>query len=184
MNDEASTDQTSMSIKLKIGVFFIPIVFAWFTLKKGYSTTARVVSFVWLVITLAALSAQAPGDDVDVVAASESPQKKTQITAMLVEITTLLGAYEGNEVGADNQYKGKYIQTTGIVGEIKKDILDDLYVTIGTGKQFEIPELQAYFHDSMNKRLGSLKKGQNLTVICKVSGLMMNVLGKSCKIVE
>lgn len=33
---------------LGVGIFLFPCLFAWFTLKKGFSTTARVVSFGWL----------------------------------------------------------------------------------------------------------------------------------------
>ncbi|QXO19236.1 WYL domain-containing protein [Vibrio ostreae] len=41
-----------VSTKLKLGIILIPIVFSWFTLKKGYSPLARVVSFSWLALTL------------------------------------------------------------------------------------------------------------------------------------
>ena len=99
---------------------------------------------------------------------------------MQVEIRQILSAYEGNEVAADNRYKGNQVQVTGIVGDIKKDIMDNLYVTLGTGKEFEIPQIQAFFDDSMNSQLGSLKKGQRLTVVCTIKGLMMNVLGEDC----
>lgn len=34
---------------------------------------------------------------------------------------------------ADTRYKGKLLEVTGRVGEIKKNIVDDLYVTLGTG---------------------------------------------------
>ena len=30
------------------GILFMPYVFSWFTLKKGYSFRARLISFVWL----------------------------------------------------------------------------------------------------------------------------------------
>lgn len=60
---------------------------------------------------------------------------------MQVNIRDILAAYENNEVGADNQYKGKLIEVTGIVDNIKKDIFDNLYVTLGTGAQFEIPQI-------------------------------------------
>ncbi|MBN3492037.1 WYL domain-containing protein [Vibrio neptunius] len=43
----------SVSVKLKLGIVFLPIVFSWFTLKKGYSTLSRAVSFAWLLLTLA-----------------------------------------------------------------------------------------------------------------------------------
>lgn len=43
----------SVSVLLGIGIFFLPYIFAWFTLREGYSTTARAVSFLWLVLVVA-----------------------------------------------------------------------------------------------------------------------------------
>lgn len=56
-----------------------------------------------------------------------------------VPLGTLLADYENNEVGADLKYKGKYLKVTGKVGDIKKDILDDIYVTVGTGSSSSCP---------------------------------------------
>lgn len=41
-----------VGILLGIGIFLIPGIFAWFTLRKGYSSLVRIVSFSWLVIGL------------------------------------------------------------------------------------------------------------------------------------
>lgn len=43
-------ENKKVSIPLAIGIFLIPLIFAWFTLKKGYSTQARVLSFGWLAL--------------------------------------------------------------------------------------------------------------------------------------
>ena len=139
--------------------------------------------WVWViaVLVLAAIGTGSEKGENNVAANKSSTET---ITAISVSIGDLLSAYKGNEVGADQKYKDKYIQTSGLVSGIKKDILDNLYVTIGTGKQFEIPELQAFFLDKYKDQLANLKKGQNLEVICKVEGLMMNILGKKCKIVK
>ena len=45
-------ENKKVSIPLAIGIFVIPIIFAWFTLKKGYSNTARLVSFGWLLLAI------------------------------------------------------------------------------------------------------------------------------------
>lgn len=37
---------------LVVGILFLPYVFSWFTLRRGYSTAARVLSFVWLGVVL------------------------------------------------------------------------------------------------------------------------------------
>lgn len=43
----SNTQSRPVSALLGIGIFIWPLIFAWFTLREGYSTTARVVSFVW-----------------------------------------------------------------------------------------------------------------------------------------
>lgn len=43
----------SVGLLLGIGIFLLPIVFAWFTLRQGHTTKARVISFVWLVLVTA-----------------------------------------------------------------------------------------------------------------------------------
>lgn len=45
-------EQRKVSIPLAIGIFIAPIIFAWFTLRKGYSKTARIISFGYLVLIL------------------------------------------------------------------------------------------------------------------------------------
>jgi hypothetical protein len=37
-----------VSFLLGVGILFLPYVFAWFLLRTGYSTLARIVSFSWL----------------------------------------------------------------------------------------------------------------------------------------
>ncbi|MGA6135863.1 DUF4236 domain-containing protein [Acinetobacter dispersus] len=40
--------ERKVSILLGIGIFIMPYVFAWFTLREGYSKPARIISFGWL----------------------------------------------------------------------------------------------------------------------------------------
>ena len=98
-----------------------------------------------------------------------------------VQIEALLSEYKGNEVRADAAYKGKVIETTGIVGNVKKDITDSIYVTLGTGAMFEIPVVQCFFDDRLAKKAAALNKGDRVTVRGTVNGLMMNVLVKECE---
>lgn len=37
---------------LGLGIFLLPLIFAWFTLRQGHTTRARVISFVWLILVL------------------------------------------------------------------------------------------------------------------------------------
>ena len=42
------SDKKSLSPGLWIGIFFLPFIFAWLTLRQGYSKRARLFSFGWL----------------------------------------------------------------------------------------------------------------------------------------
>lgn len=97
-----------------------------------------------------------------------------------VALATLLADYKSNEIRADGLYKDKWIQVTGVVGDVKKDILNDPFVTVGTGAQFEIPVLQCTLSKAAVERASRLSKGDAITIRGKVSGLMMNVLAKDC----
>ncbi|MGE6171185.1 hypothetical protein ACLHZW_18295 [Aeromonas media] len=44
--------QRKTSTRLKVGIVLLPMLFAWFTLGKGYSQRARLFSFAWLLFTL------------------------------------------------------------------------------------------------------------------------------------
>lgn len=49
-----STSGTSreVSVMLGIGIFFLPHVFAWFTLRRGHSVSSRFISFGWLLFLI------------------------------------------------------------------------------------------------------------------------------------
>jgi hypothetical protein len=188
-NSSVTPLKRSVGILLGIGILLFPLIFAWFTLRRGHTAKAKIISFAWLAISIIFILAQDAGTKsstsaspiVASVGSASSTEPPTK-PVMQVNIRQILSDYKNNEVGADNKYKGNYVQVTGIVSEIKKDIMSNLYVTIGTGAQFEIPEIQAFFDDSTNDQLARLSKGQSLTITCRIDGLMMNVLGRDCVI--
>jgi len=99
-----------------------------------------------------------------------------------VEAKDILEAYKNNEVRGDGQYKDKRIQITGKVGDVKKDITDSIYITVGTGADFEIPVVQCFVKNGEEKAAAALNKGDVVAVVGHVDGLMMNVLVKDCEI--
>jgi len=56
-------------------------------------------------------------------------RKKNTISA-----ADLYANYDANEVSADENFKGKTFYVTGIVEEIKKDFMNDIYVTLKQDK--------------------------------------------------
>jgi hypothetical protein len=108
---------------------------------------------------------------------------KPAATTKQVDIRTLLAEYRDNEVRADANYKSQVIQTTGLVDVVKKDIMDSIYVTVGTGAQLEIPQVQCLFDDVHAQKAASLSKGARVTVRGRVDGLMMNVIVRDCEFI-
>ncbi len=49
-----SNNNRKVSVLLGIGIFLFPVIFVWFTLRKGYSTKARVIGFSWLILGILA----------------------------------------------------------------------------------------------------------------------------------
>ena len=107
--------------------------------------------------------------------AEEEEIKKNTITAK-----QLTAAYDDNEVSADNNFKGKTFYVSGTVTDIKKDILDHIYVTLEGNEMFK--QVQCYFEDK--DTAGKLQKGMTATFQGKCEGLMMNVLMKNCVLIK
>lgn len=116
-----------------------------------------------------------------VVTAAPKPQPPPTLK---VPVATLLAEYKNNEIRGDGLYKGKWIETTGVVGDVKRDILNTLFITLGTGAEFEFQQVQCFFDDMHAAKAATLSKGEKVTVRGRVEGLMMNVLVKDCEFAE
>ncbi len=93
----------------------------------------------------------------------------------------LYASYEANEVSADQNFKGKSFYVTGIVEDIKKDFMDDIYVTLKTGKMFT--SVNCYLDDE--KTAAKLRKGQRVTFYGKCDGMIVTMVTmKDCEIVK
>ena len=117
---------------------------------------------------------------VDSIAQVEKLAKYEERKSQTIQAKALYNAYQANGVSADNNFKDKNFYVEGIVGDISKDILNDIYVTLKTGDI--IGSIQCYIDDA--NVAANLQKGQRITVFGECNGLMMNVLMKDCKVVE
>ena len=110
----------------------------------------------------------------DLVPATTVPAPET------VPISTLLDAYRDDRKTADETFQGKIILLTGHINNIRTDVLGNTYVILQPKEQADSPLLQVAFARTQQPRLAKLKRGQKLTVVGKVCGLLMNVhLGAS-----
>ena len=104
---------------------------------------------------------------------------------MAVDAKEIVGAYENNELKADSVYKGKLVRVAGVADDVKKDIWGSPYITVGSGKRFEVRHVQCTFaRDADTSEVMNVSKGDSVTIEGKVKGLMMNVLLEECRIVQ
>ena len=56
MERDFMPDSQKREIKplLALGIFFLPFIFAWFTLRKGHTSLSKIISFGWLLFMLVA----------------------------------------------------------------------------------------------------------------------------------
>lgn len=168
-----------VSAPLKVGIFLVPLIFAWFTLGKEYTSKTKVISFAWLVFSLAIIGMLGFQNISSTNGQKGSIVGVAPIEIMQVKIGDILSSYKINEAEADIAYKGNWIEVTGLVDNIKKDLSGNIYITIGTGQKIETPKIQAFF-DGANDQLTNVSKRQRLRVVCRIDGLMINVIAKDC----
>jgi hypothetical protein len=96
--------------------------------------------------------------------------------AIKVTATDLMQAYVDNKVKADDTYKDKTVEVSGVISEVGKDIMNNPYVALKTKEM--IYTVQVYFTDEENKKLGELKKGQAIKVTGRCDGALGNVTVK------
>ncbi|PZE09592.1 hypothetical protein DMX10_30395 [Pseudomonas sp. 57B-090624] len=163
-----------------MGVLFMPYIFAWFLLRKGYPRTARVVGFSWMVVCLLSLILNkvphTKSPVVDPVAAAQqraqlkAEQEAREIEALpLYKASDLARAYADNTVAADQEFKGRRFKVTGTVVAINTDFLGKPYVSLKGGvNQFMEPQF-AFDKDQVDD-LAELRKGMKVTFVCTGRG--------------
>ena len=152
--------------------------------KKGMSAAAIVL------IVIAVFMAMGGGGCalcicLGVKGAEEAKEKadNDRKNAAKLPIDTLLSAYKANEVRADATYKNHYYALQGgQIGDVKKSIGDSMYLTLGTGKAFEIPMVQCMLRSDQTSKASQLAKGRHVAVRGKVTGLFINVTLEDCEI--
>jgi hypothetical protein len=111
-----------------------------------------------------------------------SPPSAPSVPAIPISATALYRAYEANEVGADQLYKRRRVSVSGRISSIGRDLLDEAYVVIGTeGSLFGV---QCSFAKGNEHGLGTLRRGESISIEGMCNGKMIHVLVKDCRIVN
>lgn len=139
--------------------------------KKWYQKT-------WAIVALSVLGILFITD----IFSDEDPNKQNSVPVSSpikdvpienISAKELMAYYEQNEVRADEKYRDKKIQVTGVVGSIKKDFTDDIYITFKVD-EYGISTVQCYLNDK--NAASSLNIGDKISVTGKCTGLMMGIV--------
>lgn len=118
-----------------------------------------------------------PADSAGVQASTATATAPLPEQAAVVSAAELAAAYEENSVSADNLFKGKRLQVTGVIADINTDMFGDAYIAFKAGNEFMRP--QAKFVEK--QVAASLKKGSKVTLICTGAGdVMKTPMLKDC----
>ncbi|HBO6865344.1 TPA: hypothetical protein L4942_005624 [Pseudomonas aeruginosa] len=165
-----------------MGILLFPIIFVWFLLRQGHSTTSRVIGFAWLALMLVgmATSERSPSR---AVSSNQSQQAKVVALAEpLIEVSAqqLAQAYERNTVAADQQFKGKRFRVSGVVDSINTDLFGNPYVTLRGGvNQFMEPQFE--LDDAHASYAAGLQSGMRISLICTGHGdVAKTPMSKDC----
>ena len=96
--------------------------------------------------------------------------------SITISASKIYKEYNENEIAADEKYKGKIIEVTGVIRDIGNDIMDNAYITLVGNEYFG--DIQCYFNEK--SVVAKLSKGKKITVIGSCSGLMINVQINNC----
>lgn len=133
-----------------------------------------------LLLSVALACAESPRPTPSSQSSSVPGASPVPVNTIAITASNLFAAYEANEVAADEAYKNKILKITGKVDTVGKDILDTMYVTLGSGVQYSFGNVQCMFADEHKSELMQLHKGQTVTVVGTCNGKLGNVLVKNC----
>ncbi|WP_449106709.1 OB-fold protein [Pseudomonas mohnii] len=170
MNDVAATQKRSVGFLLGIGILFIPIIFAWFLLRKGHSVLARIIGFAWLAVGVLVMLAAPSAPRVDhAPSVAATSQASTPAPAPAAPIPAYLSAqvaasYDENTVAADMKFKGKRVKVSGKVTDINTDFMGNPYLVLAGNNPYLGPQFK--FSKSDVEAMAAVKKGATVHVIC------------------
>ncbi|MGU1251456.1 OB-fold protein [Pseudomonas aeruginosa] len=173
----------SVGFWLGLGVLLFPVVFVWFLLRKGHSTTSRVIGFAWLAFALSVMAGHERRDTRPAAANGQrQPAKVSAPATPLYEISAqqLAQAYDRNTVAADQQFKGKRFKVTGVVDSINTDMFGTPYVTLRGGvNQFMEPQFE--LNEERASYAAGLQSGMRISLVCTGRGdVAKTPMSKDC----
>jgi uncharacterized protein (DUF1330 family) len=120
-----------------------------------------------------------------IILSSSTPTQNSVPEKEVVKITAveLFNLYEKNEVAADEQFAGRYIEVTGSIDSIDKDFQDHIVIRLRTANKW-IPA-SMYMNDYQKDTASQLKKGQKVIIRCnEMKRWVGSPMGEQCVFIE
>lgn len=135
----------------------------------------------WLIIAVVfiAVIGMAGEDDEGSPSSSSGATQSTE-AAIVVSADDLIRAYINNSVTADSQYMNKTVTVSGTISSIESE-----FISIeADSEDLWLYSIYAYYSSSETEKLGSLSKGDKITVTgeCKGEGFVGDVEIRYCTI--
>lgn len=126
------------------------------------------IIFVILIVIGVILAPDKNTSDASISNSDSTANNTDEVQSPPIEVTAteLLNAYKNNEVGANQQYKGKNLLVTAQIDAIQAGISDEPYLSLKAGGEFEFNKPQAHMAKSEYAKAASLSKGQSIKLLC------------------
>ncbi|MBO9552206.1 hypothetical protein [Pseudomonas sp.] len=177
MSGVVAQRKRSVEFLLGLGVFFIPVIFSWFLLRKGHSTIARILGFAWLAAGLLILVPAAYRAILALNIDAPAEPRKTYLSSQIA------ASYDENTAAADMTFKEQRVQVSGKVTDVNTDFLGYPYLEMaGTNPSFG-PQFK--FAKSDAQAVAAVRKELTVHVICTGQGEIAETpMFDDCKILK
>lgn len=114
----------------------------------------------------------------------KAEEKEETEEVISISATDLYNAFDNNAIAAEEQYKGKTVRVTGVVGGIDEDFLGSPYVRLNAD-EFGFSTVSCHFPKKDKSVLVSLNTNETITVegVCGEMGFM-DVDVQNCSLIK
>ncbi len=168
-----------------IALILIPPVSKWIE-SQTHIRLSKGVKILAVLVLLGVIGANVNGTPATPKTVETDSAKPAVQAEQAIQVTApkIIADYKANEISADAMYKGKLIEVKGTVSNIAKDIMDTPYITLSNGDPYGIESVQCMFTKEQEGELAGISKGKPITLQGRVSGKLMNIIVRECRILQ
>lgn len=138
------------------------------------------IAVVGLIVLMVIIGASGSGDNTQQSNNGNASQEQQQQEATVIDVNTLADAFDANQVAAENEWNGKYVQFDAEISNITDSGLSFSGID---SKEFSMTQISCQIKDK--QQLLSLKNGETVTVKGVVGKQTIGVIDFSnCEVVQ